>query len=57
MTFPNDGTCVVENQYSDEEISAVLAESRETRKYLQKLGRVMKTVAANRLKQLKHLKL
>ena len=55
MTFPNDGTCVVEKQYSDEEISAVLAESRQVRKHLQKLGRVVKTVADHRLNELKHL--
>ena len=55
MTFPNNGTCVVEKQYSDEEISAVLAESRHVRKDLRKLGKVTETVAAYRLKELKHL--
>ena len=46
---------VVKIEYSKEEISTVLAESREARKHLQKLGRVMKTVAAHRLKELKQL--
>ena len=55
MTFSNDGRRMVENKYSEEEISAVLAESREVRKHLRKLGRVMKTVTAHRLKELRHL--
>ena len=55
MTFSNDGTCVVENKYSEEEISAVLTEAREARKHLRKLGRVIKTVAAHRLKELTYL--
>ena len=55
MTFPNDGTCVVEKQYSNEEILAVLAESRQARKHLRKLGKVTETVAAYRPKELKHL--
>ena len=46
---------MVEKKYSEKEILAVLAESREERKHLRKLGRVMKTVAAHRLKELKHL--
>ena len=33
----------------------MLAESREARTHLQNLGRVMKTVAAHRLKELKYL--
>ena len=55
MTFSNDGSCVVEKQYSEDKISAILAKSREARKRLRKLGRVMKTVATHRLKELKHL--
>ena len=55
MTFPNDGTCVVEKQYSNEKVSTVFAESRQARKHLQKLGKVVKTVAAHRLKELNHL--
>ena len=54
MTFSNDGTSVVEKQHSEDEISAMHAESREARKHLRKLGRVMKTVAAHRLKELTH---
>ena len=56
MTFSNDGTCVVENQYSEDEIPAMLDESRKARKHLRKLGRVMKTVSAHRLKELKYLR-
>ena len=55
MTFPNDGTCVVEKQYLVVKILAVLAESRQVQKHLRKLGKVTETVAAYRLKKLKHL--
>ena len=55
MMFSNDYRCMVENKHSEEETSAVLAESREARKHLRKLGRVMKIVAAHRLKEQKHL--
>ena len=55
MTFTNDSTCVVKKQYSDEEISAVLAESRQAQKHLRKLDKVTETVAANRLKKMRHL--
>ena len=54
MTFPNDGTYAVKNEYSDEEISPVLVESRLARKHSRKLGRVMDIVADHRLQQLKH---
>ena len=55
MTFPNDGTGVVKMEYSEEEISAVLAESEQERKRLRKLGKVMETVAAYRLRKMKNL--
>ena len=42
-------------KYSEDDISAMIAESREVRKHLRKLGRVMKTVAFHRLKELRHL--
>ena len=52
MTFP---TGVVEmRKYSDEELKAMLAESREASKHSRKLGRVMEIVADHRLQQLKH---
>ena len=52
MTFP---TGVVEKRkYSDKEMKAMLAESREASKPSRKLGRVMEIVADNRLQQLKH---
>ena len=39
----------------DEEISAVLTESRQARKHLRKLGKVTETVAAYRLKEMRNL--
>ena len=39
---------------SDEEISAVLAESEQERKRLRELGKVMEIVAAYRLKEFQH---
>ena len=54
MTFPNDGTYVIKTEHSEEEISAVLAESEQEQKRLRKLGKVMETVAAYRLKELQH---
>ena len=54
MTFSTDDSCVIENKYSEDDISAMIVQSKEARKYLRKLGRVMKTVATNRLKELKH---
>ena len=52
MTFP---TGVVKMEYSEEEISAVLGESEQARKHRQKLARVTETVAAYRLREMKHL--
>ena len=52
MTFTTNGNCVIKMAYSDEEILAVLAESEQERKRLRKLGKVMETVAAYRLKEL-----
>ena len=53
MTFP---TGVVEKRKSsDEEMKAMLAESKEACKHSRKLGRVMNIVAHRRLQQLKHL--
>ena len=54
MTFTTDDTCTIKIEYSDEEISAILAESKQERKRLRKLGKVMETVAAYRLKGVKH---
>ena len=45
---------MVKMEYSDEEISAALNESRQERKRLRKLGKVMETVAAYCLKESKH---
>ena len=54
MTFTTDGTCMVKMEYLDEQIPAVLNESRQERKRLRKLGKVVETVAAYRLKESKH---
>ena len=54
MTFPNDGTGVVKMEHSEDEISAVLAESEQARKHRQKLAKVTEIVAAYRLKELQH---
>ena len=35
--FPNDDTCVTKMEYSEEEISAVVTESRQAQKQMQKL--------------------
>ena len=53
MTFPT-GSSMIEMEYSGEEISAVLGASEQERKHLRKLGKVMETVAAYRLKELHH---
>ena len=41
-------------KYSDDELKAMLEESREASKHLRKLGRAMAIVAAYRLKELQH---
>ena len=46
---------MVKMEYWDEEISAVLAESRQARKYLRKLGKVTETVAVYQLEKMKNL--
>ena len=55
MTFPNDGIDVVKMEYSESEISEVLAESAQARKHRQKLAKITETVAAYSLKEMKNL--
>ena len=55
MTFPIGSSMVEKRKYSDEEMKAMLAESREACKHSRKVGRVMDIVAHHRLQQLKHL--
>ena len=55
MTFPNDGTCVIKMEHSEEEISAALVESIQSRKHMRKLATVNETVAAYRLREMKNL--
>ena len=43
-------------EYSEEEISAVLAESRQARKHMQKLAKVTETVAPYYLREMKNLR-
>ena len=52
MTFPTG--MVEKRKYSDEEMKAMLVESREASKHSSKLDRVMEIVADHRLQQLKH---
>ena len=54
ITFPNDDTYVIKMECSEEEISAVLAESEQEQKRLRKLDKVMVTAAAYRLKEIKN---
>ena len=55
MAFPNDDTCVIKMKYSEEEISAVLTESRQARKHMQKLAKITETTAAYRLREMRNL--
>ena len=55
MTLSSDSSMVVKMGHSEEETSAMHVESREARKHLRKLGRVIKVVATHRLKELRHL--
>ena len=50
MTFP---TGLDFRKYSDEELTAMLAEAGEAYKHARKLGRMMGIVAAHRLKQMR----
>ena len=52
MTFPNDSTCAIKMEHSEEEISAALVESRQSRRHMRKLA---ETVAAYRLREVKNL--
>ena len=54
MTFSIDDS-VVEKECSEDQVSAMIAESKEARKHLRKLVKVMKTVATHRLKELRDL--
>ena len=55
MTF-STGSCVMKMKYAENEVSAMIAESREACKRLRKLGMIRKTVATHHLKELKHLR-
>ena len=56
MTFSTGSSCVVKMKYSEDGMSAMIAESREACKHLRKLGKIMKTVATHRLEELRHLR-
>ena len=51
MTFQ---TGMVKTGYSEEEMSAVLNESEQARKYRQKLAKVTETVAAPRVREIQY---
>ena len=55
MTFTTDGNCVIKMAYSGKEISAVLAESRQARKHMRKLAKVIETVAVYCLREMENL--
>ena len=50
------GSCVMKVKYTDDEVSAMVAESRKAGKRLRKLDMIRKTVATHRLKELRHLR-
>ena len=47
---------MVKMKYSEDEMSAMIAESREACKRLRKLGKIMKTVATHRFDKLRYLR-
>ena len=55
MTF-STGSCMVKTKYTEDEVSAMIAESREACKRLRKLEIIRKTVATHRLKELRYLR-
>ena len=50
------GSDVLKIKYTEDDVSAMIAESREACKRLWKLGMIRKTVATHRLKELIHLR-
>ena len=55
MAFSADSR-VVKMKFTEDEVSAMIAESREACKRLRKLCMIRKTVATHRHKELKHLR-
>ena len=55
MTFSTDSR-MVKMKFTEDEVSAMIAESKEACKRLRKLGMIGKTVARPRLKELRHLR-
>ena len=47
---------MVKMEYTEDKVSAIIAESREACKRLRKLGMIRKTVATHRLKELRYLR-
>ena len=54
MAFLTGSGCVVTMKYSEDEMSAMIAESREACKRLQKPDMIRKTIATQRLKKMRH---
>ena len=55
MTFSTDSS-MVKMKYTEHEVSAMIAESREACKRLQKLDMIRKTVETDRLNELRRLR-
>ena len=55
MTF-STGSCMIKMKYKEDDVSAMIAESREACKRLHKLYMLWKTVATHRVKELRHLR-
>ena len=55
MTF-STGSSVIKIKFTEDDVSAMIAKSREACKRLRKLGMIRKTVATHRLKELRHLR-
>ena len=55
MTF-STGSCLMKMKYTEDEVHAMIAESREVRKRVRKLGMTRNTVATHPLKELRHLR-
>ena len=55
MTF-STGSNVIKMKLTEDDVSAMVAESREACKRLRKLGMIRKTVATHRFKELRHLR-
>ena len=56
ITFSTGSSCLVKMKYTEDEILAMIAESREVCKSLRKLSMIRKAVGTHRLKELRHIR-